>query len=67
VTVGDVSFDWEPTTSAGVEVHFGLRGSDPRFEVSDRVGASVRRESKNARRRRESLDEDEVDALLDDE
>jgi GTP-binding protein len=67
VTVGDVSFDWEPTTLAGVELHFGHRGTDPRFEVSDRVGASARRESKNARRRREALDEVELDHLVDDE
>jgi GTP-binding protein len=67
VTVGDVSFDWEPTALAGVEVHFGHRGTDPRFETTTRVGAHARRESKNARRRREEDEQIALDHLVDDE
>jgi len=51
VTVGDVSFDWEPTTAAGVAVTRAARGTDVRLDRSSRVGADVRREAKRARRR----------------
>jgi len=52
VTVGDVSFEWEPTTSAGdVELTPSLRGTDIRLEDDHRVRADVRREAKRARRR----------------
>src|SRR5580693_7605797 len=49
VTIGDMTFDWEPQTPAGVDVTLSGRGTDARLERSDRVGASER---KAARRRR---------------
>ncbi len=51
VTIGDVTFDWEPTTAAGVAVTRAARGTDVRLDRSTRVGADVRREAKRARRR----------------
>lgn len=53
VTIGEVSFDWEPTTAAGVPVTRAARGTDVRLDRSDRVSADVRREAKRARRRSE--------------
>jgi GTP-binding protein len=32
VVIGDVAFDWEPTTAAGVPHEFGPRGGDTRLE-----------------------------------
>jgi GTP-binding protein len=49
VSIGDVTFEWEPQTSAGVEVAMSSRGTDPRLDRSDRVSAAER---KAARRRR---------------
>jgi GTPase len=55
VTIGDVTFDWEPTVRIGAAALPGAvpgrRGSDPRLEASDRVGAAARLEAKRARRR----------------
>jgi len=51
VTIGEVTFDWEPTTQAGVEVVHSTRGTDVRLDRPDRVGADERREAKRARRR----------------
>jgi GTP-binding protein len=51
VTIGEVSFDWEPTTAAGVAVTRAARGTDIRLDRPTRVGADVRREAKRARRR----------------
>ena len=50
VVVGDVAFGWEPTTEAGVDVDWGLRGRDPRLEDDSRVGAEERRRQKDERR-----------------
>ena len=57
VTIGDVSFGWEPTAESvagdmGV-VAFGHRGTDPRLEAADgaaRISADERRAAKRARR-----------------
>ncbi len=49
VTIGEVTFDWEPQTPAGADVAVSNRGSDPRLDRSERVGAAER---KAARRRR---------------
>ena len=38
VTIGDVTFDWEPTTPAGVEMLLSGRGTDLRLEQDNRVG-----------------------------
>jgi GTPase len=50
VTVGDVSFDWEPSTPAGIAVLMTGRGTDIRLDQSNRVGASERKALKKARR-----------------
>src|ERR1700760_2099097 len=39
VTIGDVTFDWEPQTPAGVDVLMSGRGTDIRLEQTDRVPA----------------------------
>jgi GTP-binding protein len=48
VTVGEVTFDWEPTE---MEIFSsGMRGQDARFENDNRVGADERRRQKDLRR-----------------
>ncbi|MDV7198706.1 GTPase ObgE [Rhodococcus kroppenstedtii] len=56
VTIGDVSFDWEPQTPAGVEVPLTGRGTDSRIDQVERIGAAER---KHARRVRRGLETDE--------
>src|SRR3954464_8604023 len=43
VTIGDVTFDWQPQTPAGVDVTLSGRGTDTRLEQTDRVGAAERK------------------------
>jgi Obg family GTPase CgtA-like protein len=50
VTIGEVTFDWEPSTPAGGEVLLYERGSDPRLDRNSRVGAAERKAAKRARR-----------------
>jgi GTP-binding protein len=50
VTIGGVTFDWEPSTPAGVDVLMYERGSDPRLDGNNRVGAAERKAAKRARR-----------------
>jgi GTP-binding protein len=50
VTIGAATFDWEPSTPAGVAMTLGRRGTDVRLNQSDRVGAVERKEAKKARR-----------------
>jgi GTP-binding protein len=50
VTIGDVTFDWEPQTPAGVDVTMTGRGTDIRLEQSDRVGAAERKAARRERR-----------------
>jgi GTP-binding protein len=50
VTIGPVTFDWEPSTPAGVAVLMHQRGSDPRLDQSHRVSAAERKAAKHARR-----------------
>ena len=50
VTIGGVTFDWEPTLEAGVDVLMHERGHDPRLERNDRVGAAERKTAKRIRR-----------------
>ncbi|MDA2890107.1 GTPase ObgE [Mycolicibacterium sp. BiH015] len=50
VTIGDMTFDWEPQTPAGVDVHLSGRGTDVRLEQSDRVSADERKAARKARR-----------------
>ncbi|RVW04824.1 GTPase ObgE [Rhodococcus spongiicola] len=53
VTIGDVGFEWEPQTPAGVDVVRTGRGTDARLDQVERIGASER---KHARRVRRGLD-----------
>ena len=45
-----MTFDWEPQTPAGVDVHLSGRGTDIRLEQSDRVSADERKAARKARR-----------------
>ncbi|BBX69376.1 GTPase ObgE [Mycolicibacterium psychrotolerans] len=56
VTIGDMTFDWEPQTPAGVDVHLSGRGTDIRLEQNERVSADERKAARKARR--ESPDDD---------
>jgi GTP-binding protein len=56
VTIGEVTFDWEPQTPAGVDVVPTGRGTDARLERNDRVGAAERKAAR--RQRREHHDEE---------
>ncbi|MCU1665108.1 MAG: GTPase obg [Pseudonocardia sp.] len=62
VTIGDVTFDWEPSTPAGVAVLMSGRGTDRRLERDDRVGAAERKAARGERRRHRTDEE-----LLEDE
>jgi GTP-binding protein len=50
VTIGDMTFDWEPQTPAGHQVALSGRGTDARLERSDRVGADERKAARRQRR-----------------
>ena len=50
VTIGDVTFDWEPQTPAGIDSHLSGRGTDIRLEQTERVGADERKAARKARR-----------------
>jgi GTPase len=50
VTIGDVTFDWEPQTPAGIDVTMSGRGTDIRLEQTERVGADERKAARKARR-----------------
>jgi GTP-binding protein len=52
VTIGDMTFDWEPQTPAGVDVTLSGRGTDVRLERNDRIGASERKQARRQRRER---------------
>lgn len=54
VTIGDVTFDWEPQTPAGVDMQMSGRGTDIRLEQTDRVGAAERKAARKDRRRPEA-------------
>ncbi|MBD8505671.1 GTPase ObgE [Hoyosella sp. G463] len=56
VTVGDVTFDFDPQTPAGADVVPTGRGTDARLEQTERVGA---KERKLASRIRRGLEENE--------
>ncbi len=57
VTIGDMTFDWEPSTPAGIAMTMFSRGSDPRLEQDDRVGAAERKRARRVRRGLETPDE----------
>ncbi|MFD7653230.1 GTPase ObgE [Actinosynnema sp. NPDC059797] len=57
VTIGDLVFDWEPTTPAGIAMTMTGRGTDARLEQNTRVGAAERLAAKKARRLPGAYDE----------
>jgi GTP-binding protein len=50
VQIGNISFDWEPTTLAGVNMEPIERGFDPRLDQPERVGAADRKALHRLRR-----------------
>lgn len=51
VTIGNVTFDWEPATPAGAAaVRLGERGTDWRLDHDDRTSAAQRKAARRARR-----------------
>lgn len=50
VTIGDVTFDWEPQTLAGIDTQMSGRGTDLRLEQTDRIGAAERKVARRERR-----------------
>jgi GTPase len=50
VTIGDMTFDWEPQTPAGLEVPLSGRGTDARLEHTDRTSAAERKAARRERR-----------------
>ena len=50
VTIGEMTFEWEPQTPAGVDVTPTGRGTVARLEHNDRVGAAERKELRRQRR-----------------
>jgi GTP-binding protein len=57
VTIGDMTFDWEPQTPAGIDVTMSGRGTDLRLEQDDRVRADERKIARKQRRESRDLDE----------
>ena len=55
VTIGDMTFDWEPQTPCRRRHRMSGRGTDVRLEHTDRIGADER---KAARRQRRTADDD---------
>ncbi|GED97579.1 GTPase ObgE [Gordonia crocea] len=63
VTVGDVSFDWEPSTPTSDSLPVSGRGTDIRLDRPDRIGAAERKAARKLRRQHH----DEWDPTLPDE
>ncbi|WP_273735819.1 GTPase ObgE [Mycolicibacterium septicum] len=57
VTIGDMTFDWEPQTPAGIDMPLTGRGTDIRLEQTDRIGAAERKAARRERRQPGSEDE----------
>ncbi|TXG92798.1 GTPase ObgE [Rhodococcus rhodnii] len=58
VTIGDVGFEWEPQTPAGVDITRTGRGTDARLDQVDRIGADERKHARRVRRGLVDPDED---------
>ena len=54
VTIGDVTFDWEPQTPAGVDVTLSGRGTDVRLDRTDRTSAAERKAARRERRQKDA-------------
>ena len=50
VTIGDMTFEWEPQTPAGVDVTLSGRGTDARLVRTERVSAAERKAARRERR-----------------
>jgi GTP-binding protein len=50
VTIGPVTFDWQPSTPAGIALLMHRRGTDPRLNQDLRINAAARKAAKRARR-----------------
>jgi GTP-binding protein len=50
VTIGEMTFDWEPQTPAGQQVALSGRGTDARLERTERVAAADRKAARRQRR-----------------
>ena len=62
VTIGEVTFDWEPATPAGaVAVRWGERGTDWRLDPDERTSAAQRKAAQRARR--QPVADDEVEQM----
>ncbi|NMN94574.1 GTPase ObgE [Antrihabitans stalactiti] len=59
VTIGKVTFDWEPQTPAGVDLVRTGRGTDARIDQVDRIGADERKHARRVRRGLESLESED--------
>jgi GTP-binding protein len=57
VTIGEVTFDWEPTTPAGLAILMSGRGTDRRLAEDSRVGAAERKAARLERRRHRTDEE----------
>jgi GTP-binding protein len=58
VTIGDVTFDWEPTTPAGAAaIRLSGRGTDWRLDSDERISAAQRKSARVARREPTAGDE----------
>ncbi|RCW45051.1 GTP-binding protein [Halopolyspora algeriensis] len=66
VTIGDVTFDWEPTTPAGLAMLHGARGQDKRLDADDRVTKDERRAAMKARRSGAGADEPVAEPISED-
>ncbi len=67
VTIGDVTFDWEPSTPAGAGATLSGRGTDMRLDTDDRVSKDERRAAMKARRSGAGMEESAPDEALVDE
>jgi GTPase len=56
VTIGTVTFDWEPQTPAGVDMVRTGRGTDARIDQVERIGATERKHAHRIRRGLEGLE-----------
>ena len=57
VTIGDMTFDWEPSTPMGDDVPITGRGTDIRLDRSERIGAAERKQARRVRRGLHDLDD----------
>ncbi len=56
VTIGDMTFDWEPQTPSGVDIPMTTRGTDARLDQVERTSAEERKHSSRVRRGLEGLE-----------